>query len=129
MTRVTAAIALALATMLGPIGAFADDLTPPDGHAGEDCMSEPATSVNDPANPNDDNLPRQEDYMGAGPGRYSLCVSDGNKTNRNELYVGGDFTRLTNGDPNRQCMHIEVAGQVVWRRPGYPAGNPDRFCH
>lgn len=102
-----------LVVVLGLSPAGADDLTPPDGHPGEDCLSEPATGPN--------SLPRQEDVIGAGPGRMSVCISDGNKTNRNELYVGGDL--------NKACLHVEVAGQILIRRSGYPGGDPDRFCH
>lgn len=118
MRKLAAYIALLLAVLLSSNGSFADDLTPPDGDPGEDCVTEPATGPN--------NVPKQEDFVGAGPGRMSFCISDGNKNNRNELYVGGDFTKLANGDVNKQCIHIEVAGVVVWRRPNT---EPDRFCH
>lgn len=113
MRRAALFAATLLVAVVGWLPAAADDLTPPDGHSGEDCLSEPATGPN--------NLPNQEDVVGAGPGRISICVGDGNKTNRNELYVGGDV--------NRACLHVEVAGQIIIRRPGFPGGDPDRFCH
>jgi hypothetical protein len=119
--KAPAFIILLLAAVMAPLGALGEDLTPPNGDPGEDCVSSPATDQN--------NLPKTEDTVGAGPGRGSLCISDGKQNNGNELYVGGDFNRLQNGDPANQCLHVEVAGQVIWRRPNYPVNNPDRFCH
>jgi hypothetical protein len=91
MLIVGAAIAL-------PLGAMANDVTTP-----EDCATSGA--------------PGYVYQMGNADGRGSFCVSDGDASNGNELYIGGDATQ--------PCGHVEVAGQVLNDESGQGEG----FCH
>lgn len=121
MPRRAGLLMLLLLTL--PAGATADDLTPPNGNPYYEPCDSQATRM-----PTDPNFNR-EDTIGigeSGPGRYYVCVSDGKTSNKNELYIGGDFTTIGTA---RQCFHVEVAGVVIVNRPNYPGGNPDRFCH
>lgn len=55
--------------------------------------------------------------QGDAPGRASFCLSDGDETNGNELYTGGDATQ--------PCGHVEVLGEPV--EDG--SGQGENFCH
>lgn len=55
------------------------------------------------------------------PGRGSVCVSDGDASNGNELYVGGDASQ--------PCGRVEVGGNTLADSGADPsAGNPN-YCH
>jgi hypothetical protein len=101
MKRLLIGATLAIA-MFGSFAASADDVRTPEQCAGTATADDPTTVF----------------QMGNAPGRGSYCVSDGDASNGNELYIGGDATM--------PCGHIEVAGQVVVDESGQ---DPATYCH
>jgi hypothetical protein len=102
--KALALMLLIAAAIVVPVGAMADDVRTP-----SECKSTPTA---------DD--PQGIYQMGNADGRASLCVSDGDETNGNEVYVGGDATQ--------PCGHIEVLGVIapVSDESDTP---PEAFCH
>lgn len=98
MRKIIALLLLVVSAVAVPFGAMANDVVTP-----EECAT---------ATP-----PGYVFQMGDADGRGSFCVSDGDASNGNELYIGGDASQ--------PCGHIEVGGNVVADESGAGEG----MCH